>query len=491
MSEKQHSAQQAIEVILEALHVSERRIAELEAALGERNPDQRELQARLATLESELEALTRERDDWKFECERMNSVADDERKAAHYLRRKLRISETGPDQAGKKELNFLRGRTEELESMLKQARAAGDEHEQRLQERTQAASAALAMQAALQARAAALESRLAHTTEQLTDTTNKLTDTTEQLAHTVGQQEELEQLRGECAAAKARLSQSAAELEEHVTQLRKADENLARTDNERRRLEEQVELDSERLHDLRDQVKGLRISAAWATRRRQLIRRLVGEIRQRQRANIALKNGVDALRQNKQKAEQHQHMLLEQYHRLKASMHPRGEADTRQRTPAEAHQLVASDAVSSSGLHRRLRAQDELIESMERDIERVGAMKRELTERDKRLSEAEARIAALHKELALKQALLGTLEDDLQSAMRGRRIDTRLLTTAASDNSNTAAPPAAAEPTRTLRTVDTSRPGKQDSGTVKLRRLTEEPQQDTAPLRPTAGRSAD
>ncbi|MCC5870136.1 MAG: hypothetical protein JJU27_16670 [Gammaproteobacteria bacterium] len=445
MSESQPSTQQAIEVILDTLRLSEQRIVELEARLAERSPDTRELRMQLEQIEATLEATTRERDDWRFETERLNSVVADERKAAHYLRKKLRIAESAPDQAGKKELNFLRGRNEDLEAQLKDSRDATQARESALETRQQEAASALATQAALQARIADLETKLAARSEAGTALQAELDATRDKLdaqrqaheqaleAQRQAHEHTLAELNARYSALTERASKAEAELEETQTMLRKADESGARSDHERRQLEEQLALDTERMHDLRDEVARLSLRARWAVRRRALVRRLIGEVRARQRANLALKNGIDAMRQYKHAAEQQQHKLLDKYRRLKARMESEhGETGSVAVPPTagNTHQLVEVGEPSSSGLHRRLQAQTELIEAMERDIERVGSLKRELAARDRRMSELEATISDLRKELELKQALIGTLEVDLHSTMRGKRVDPRLIAAA-------------------------------------------------------------
>jgi chromosome segregation ATPase len=247
----------------------------------------------------------------------------------------------------------------------------------------------------------------------------------------------------ELDAAHRRVGEVEAELEETRTQLRRADEQVAGKQHECRQLEERLALDSERMQDLRDAVAHLQVRDKWARRRRGLVRRLIAELRQRQRANLALKTGLDALRQFKNKAEEDRRALLEKYRRLQASVHHDDdaavEADSR---GADTHRVVEREDLSHSGMHRRLQAQSELIESMERDIQRVGALKRELGERERRIAE-------LEKELALKQTVIGTLEADIESTMRNRRLDLR---------KPTPPPPEA-------------RPGKEDTGTVRLRAL--------------------
>lgn len=555
MSESQPSPQQAIEVILDTLRLSEQRIVELETRVGERSPDTRELRMQLEQLEATLEATAHERDDWRFETERLNGIVEDERKAAHYLRKKLRISESAPEQAGRKELNFLRGRSEDLEAQLRELREAMQARDSTLEALQQEAASALATQAAQQARIADLESKLAARSEAGAGLQTQLDAQRDELeaqrqAHAQaleaqGQAHEhmLAEFNAQQSTLTQRASQAEAELEETRAMLRQADESGARSDHERRQLEEQLALDTERMHDLRDEVARLSLRARWALRRRGLIRRLIGEVRGRQRANLALKNGLDAMRQYKHTAEQQQHKLLDKYRRLQARMeseHGETGGISVAAAPSSPHQLVEVGEPSSSGVHRRLRAQTELIESMERDIERVGSLKRELAARDRRMTELEGTINELRKELELKQTLIGTLEIDLHSTMRGKRVDPRLIEAAGreiqadadaaqsaaesrADNTTAKSPDAAqqsnAEPSDAapgvqpseppaqpsvpdytpagarlragLQALEATRPSKVGTGTMRLRTLSEPASDDTSTMRVLGSQARD
>lgn len=273
------------------------------------------------------------------------------------------------------------------------------------------------------------------------------------------------------------------ELEDSLTQLRRADEKLAARDLECGRLEERHLLDTERLDSLRAEMAGLQLRARWARRRRRLAGKLVAELRQRQRANLALKSGIDTLRQSRHKAEEEHRALQERYRRLQESMR-RDDDPAPPPVPHETHRVVEGEdeRLSPSGLHRRLMAQSELIESMERDIQRVAALKRDLADR-------EHRIETLEQELAAKQSLITSLEDDLNNTMRSRRIDPRLLAGGAEDPDATFAaehdrPGEARQQSLAagLAALEESRPRKQDTGTVKLRVLSETGLQDADAL---------
>ena len=291
------------------------------------------------------------------------------------------------------------------------------------------------------------------------------------------------------------------ELEETLTQLRRADEKFAARDLDHARLEERHLLDTERLESLRAEMAGLQLRARWAHRRRRLAGKLVAELRQRQRANLSLKNGIDALRQFKNKAEEEHRALLERYRRLQESMRRGDDEPPKPPVPHETHRVVEADGMSPSGLHRRLLAQGELIESMERDIQRVAALKRDLMDREQRVHKLAARVQELEQELELKQTLIATLEDDLNNTMRSRRIDPRLLagdvadpdaTFAAEQAHSEGAPSREATLAAGLSALEERRPQKRDTGTVKLRVLPEAPGGDErAPDPPPARRTSE
>ena len=297
-------------------------------------------------------------------------------------------------------------------------------------------------------------------------------------------------LEAELDAARRRVEELDAELEETLTQLRRADEQVAGKQHECRQLEERLALDSERMQDLRDAVARLQLREKWAQRRRGLVSRLIGELRQRQRANLALKSGLDALRQFKNKAEEDRRALLEKYRHLQASVHRDDHVDAPPSGPGamDTHRVVEGDAMSHSGLHRRLQAQGALIESMERDIQRVAALKRELTERERRIHD-------LEQQLEVKQKLIGTLEDDLQNTMRNRRLDPRKLPPQAAASEPAPAPsPSPGSPESkvgaALDAMERPRPAKQDTGTVRVRALTSELRPDAPGAAPAAGTPA-
>ncbi|MCC5862139.1 MAG: hypothetical protein JJT93_09550 [Gammaproteobacteria bacterium] len=355
-------------------------------------------------------------------------------------------------------------------------------------------------------KSATVEQALETLARTLRESAERIAALEEELAQTKTAAAEVTALREALQTRDARLTEQTErckslgqELEDTLTQLRRADEKLAARDLDCARLEERHLLDNERLESLRAEMSGLRLRARWANRRRRLAGKLVAELRQRQRANLSLKNGIDALRQFKNKAEEEHRALLERYRRLQESMRRGDEEPAKPAVPHDTHRVVDADDISPSGLHRRLLAQGELIESMERDIQRVAALKRDLMEREQRVGELDARVQTLEQELELKQSLIATLEDDLNNTMRSRRIDPRLLSDEGVDPDATFAAEhghsedqASRQATLTagLSALEAPRPQKRDTGTVKLRVLPEvtvddEQTPDPAPPRRT------
>ncbi len=435
------SHEDAIETIVEGLRASEARVAELEARLAERSPETRELRENLAAMEARIAQLELERDHLRHELEHSREVIRDERRTANYLRRKLRVAEGGPEQTTRKELNFWRGRVDALESELAPLR----EREQRIAQLEASCAEALAARTAAETQLRASE------------------------------REQREQESRLCGLD-ADLQSRKAELERIETQLRRADEAAARLLTDKETLEERVALAEQRNEDQALEIEQLTLRARRADRRRTLIGRLIGELRQRQRANLALKSALDALRTHKHKVAMEQQKLLEKYRRLQARLAEleNGEVVEDYVNTGMVHAMANPAPIDDSTLEQRLRAQAVLIETLERDLDRLQKLRREVDQRDRELAARDQRISELCERLERRQELIDELTRDLESTRRGRRD-------APASTDATASRPVGDAVSQALAAMDTARTQRQDTGTIRLRALPASAEGDGAP----------
>jgi chromosome segregation ATPase len=212
--------------------------------------------------------------------------------------------------------------------------------------------------------------------------------------------------------------QATGSLEAELHEQREHVDNLTELSNERKeritRLEEQVEEAQERYEDARWKLSKAEYFERIVKRRRRLIASLLDALRAKQKANTALKAGVDSLRTYKATAEQNQHKLLARIDHLMARL---SEAEAASDRHAE-KQARAPDSAADPNLtpriaelEQRLHTQTELIQSLEADLK--GA-KSQLREQEA----AATAMERLRNELEMKNEVIARLQSDADERER-------------------------------------------------------------------------
>ena len=112
-------AEQAFSLLQDALKESETRVAELDAELKKKTTPNNKVLEQNKVLEHRLEAAESEQQNWKRKAEQLEEKFENERERTRQLKKKLEIAESGPNKAGKKEVNFWRSRAEKFDEETK------------------------------------------------------------------------------------------------------------------------------------------------------------------------------------------------------------------------------------------------------------------------------------------------------------------------------------------------------------------------------------
>jgi hypothetical protein len=150
-----------------------------------------------------------------------------------------------------------------------------------------------------------------------------------------------------------------------------------------------------------------------AQKRRKLVGALIQSIRNRYKANTALKAGLDSLRTYKAAAEQNQQKLLKRIDKLTRQLRETEEALKHQQSAAasQAAQVQAEAGGRQAELEQRLNAQIEVIQSLEAELKTAKAAKRVQDDKS-------GMIEQLRGELEIKNQLIQKLEADADEQQR-------------------------------------------------------------------------
>jgi chromosome segregation ATPase len=136
-----------------------------------------------------------------------------------------------------------------------------------------------------------------------------------------------------------------------------------------------------------------------------LINALLGALRTKMKANVALKAGLDGLRTYKAAAEGNQQKLLQRIDSLKAEIKEAEETIERYQGSTNAKEQLVESQSQSVALEERLNTQAELIQSLEADLKAARAMQKTGDEKTQE-------IERLHKELETKNQAIEKLQAD-------------------------------------------------------------------------------
>jgi chromosome segregation ATPase len=446
-------AQKAFELMQEALRESEARITALDAELKHRHAPRTRPEEQIEVLTHRLESTEAEAERWRCEAGQLAEVAEAERAKARQLRKRLEIAESGPDKLTRQELNYWRARIDTIGSESQEYKTRIAALRAQLKARENELTLALAKaeasdlarrtladgSEARNARQQQLEHELATTREQRARLEPELEQAHARIKALAADVENAErriaELTPELQATRLAFDQSngrLAELERELDAAKQATvaleaelheqrehvDNLTELSNERKeritRLEEQVEEAQERYEDARWKLSKAEHFERIVKRRRRLIASLLDALRAKQKANTALKAGVDSLRTYKATAEQNQHKLLARIDHLMARLSEAEAASARhaeQQTPALTSTADPHLTPRVAELEQRLNTQVELIQSLEADLK--GA-KSQLREQES----AATAMERLRNELEMKNEVIARLQADADERER-------------------------------------------------------------------------
>jgi chromosome segregation ATPase len=142
-----------------------------------------------------------------------------------------------------------------------------------------------------------------------------------------------------------------------------------------------------------------------------LIASLLAALRAKNKANSALKAGLDGLRRFKAVAEANEHKLLARVDKLKVdAAEARDRLRSQQGTPANAEQLKDAHAKIAT-MEERLSAQAEIVQTLEEELKTAKALHLST-------SSHAGRIEQLEQQLAAKNEAIGKLEADADEQQR-------------------------------------------------------------------------
>ena len=240
------------------------------------------------------------------------------------------------------------------------------------------------------------------------DSAAQLARAREEIREIVEQRTQLERQRDEVGEQMAGLEAELKEEKENA-------ENLGEIANERRehmtKLQEKVEEAEERYEEAKYRLGKAAHFERLVKRRKGLIGKLLAALRQKQKANTALKAGLDGLRTYKAGAEMNQQKLLQRIDALKQEIQEAEEAISRHHGSTNAREQLATSDAKVTSLESRLNAQAEVIQTLENDLKAARAMAKSGDEKNHE-------IERLHKELELKTKAFAQLEADADEQQR-------------------------------------------------------------------------
>jgi chromosome segregation ATPase len=204
-------------------------------------------------------------------------------------------------------------------------------------------------------------------------------------------------------------------LEVELKEEREHAESLGELANERRehmtKLQEQVEEAEERYADANWRLGKSLYFERIVKRRKGLIQKLLGALRAKMKANVALKAGLDGLRTFKQTAEMNQHKLLQRIDSLKAELKEAEETVKRHQGATAAKEEISTAVARATALEQRLNTQAELIQSLEADLKTARLAQ-------KAGGDDHDAVARLTQELEAKNQIITKLQADDEEQRR-------------------------------------------------------------------------
>jgi chromosome segregation ATPase len=472
MSNSRELAEQAFSLLQDALRDSEKRAEELDAELKRQSAPKGPVEERVKVLEHRLESIMAQNEGHKREVEQLQEIIENERAKTLALKKKLDIAESGPDKADKKEINYWRSRAEDFDADSRKYRERIAELRQALREAQQAEPEATAPAAAeegsriaeLEAQIAELQSRIPELQSQISERESQIGELQSQIGSReseIGEREsrtaELESRAAELESRAAEFEARAAELEAHAAEqgqmLAERDQriadlseseqaalaarqaitaqmagleqelkeekectiNLSEIANERgeqiTNLSEKLDEALERFEEAKWRLERAGRFERLVKKRRALIKALLEALRAKQKSNLALKAGLDALRKFKARAEKQQQDLLLRADELTSKLMEAKERLAEQTDLAEAEAKLGRANDKINGLETRLEAQVSVIENLESELHAAKAKRQERDNRSKEL-------ASLKETLEVKNRVISEMQNELDQQQR-------------------------------------------------------------------------
>jgi len=319
------------------------------------------------------------------------------------------------------------------------------QHEQQLEELTQQLESRAGQLADLEQQLESRAGQLADLEQQLESRAGRLADLEKQLESRAGHVADLEQQLDDHVASgeslrteRDNVAAQLVALEAQLASERERSDNLNEIANEHRealsKTTERLEEMEERYEDAKWRLGKAQHFDKLVRRRRKLVEKLIRNIRAKDKANNALKAGLDSLRRYKANSDERQQELLRRIEILENSLSEAKEKliqtnQARRSTdaaPVAAEVEAGAEVADSSALSEQVAAQAEAIENLEAELRSAR-----VTE-----SEAQARLEEvdrLHEDLATKNAFIDTLQKDIEEKqevvgqLRKREIEVRDL----------------------------------------------------------------
>lgn len=418
MADSRELAEQAFSLLQSALKDSEERAAALDAELRKKSLPESEIEQQASALERRLEAATAECESCKRDLEGLSEALEHERASTQALRKKLQLAESGPDKVERKELNFWRSRAEEFDG------EAGRYRERIAQLRKEL------REAQAQAQQAAEAPRPDADPDELTELRSRLEQQQADLDERDRRIAELTEAEHKTIEERRAISEQMARLEEELREEKECTINLSELANERgekvTELSEQLDEAVERFEESQWRLERAGRFEQLVVKRRKLIDSLIAELRAKQKANVALKAGIDGLRQFKARAEKQQQDLLLRVDELTSDLKLAKErlAGDEELNEAEAKLSRANETIS--GLESRLEAQVTVIESLENELLAAKTARRKREDQIQELAELKAALETRDESIARLEADLNEQQREL-GKLRGSQSETQRL----------------------------------------------------------------
>ena len=239
---------------------------------------------------------------------------------------------------------------------------------------------------------------------------------------------ELAEARRLAEEEKRTIREQVAGLEDELKEEKECTVDLSQIANERR---EQITLLSEKLDEALERLE----EAKWkleragrferlVTKRRKLIDSLLETIRTKQKANTALKAGLDGLRKFKAKSEQQQQKLLLRIEELTAEVKNAHEKHGSKAGGKEAGEKLRKAEDNVTSLQTRLEAQAKLIETLEKDLANARASRQSAENQAREIAELKA---TLEKKDSTMERLKADLDEQQKQLVKLRGSDSETV----------------------------------------------------------------